>query len=248
MFESTLIASRKSREGRAKLVTLPVAVALHVLAVAVFFVAQLFAIDAVPEPYLSASMIVVQVPAPPPAAKGNPAGRTESAKPAAIAMRNRLVQPREVAPLSPVRREQPAEDKQNTVVGGDPFADGSGSSTDVDYGDPNSNESGEQSMVTEETPYIVGGAIVPPETLYRVDPVYPDIARLAKVQGPVIVQATIDTSGNVVDAVVLRGIRFGCDEAALTAIRQWKYRPATLNDRKVPVYLTVTFNFVLNHA
>ena len=58
-------------------------------------------------------------------------------------------------------------------------------------------------------------------------------------------EAIIDKEGDVVDARILRPLGLGCSEAALEAIRAWKYRPATLNGRHVAVYLTVTVRFQL---
>jgi protein TonB len=99
--------------------------------------------------------------------------------------------------------------------------------------------------VVDEPPIRIGGEVVPPELVTRVQPVYPEIARKARVQGVVIVEAIIDKLGNVTDARVLRGLPMGVSEAATAAIQKWKYKPATLNGRPVSVYLTVTVTFTL---
>ena len=74
-------------------------------------------------------------------------------------------------------------------------------------------------------------------------PQYTEIARKARVEGLVIIEAIIDQNGNVTDARVLRGLRLGLDEAALDAVRRWKFTPGTLNGQPVPVIfdLTVTY-------
>ena len=75
-------------------------------------------------------------------------------------------------------------------------------------------------------------------------PVYPQIAQSARVQGVVIIEATISPTGKVTDARVLRSIPL-LDQAALDAVRQWEYTPTTLNGVPVPVIMTVTVNFTL---
>jgi protein TonB len=75
-------------------------------------------------------------------------------------------------------------------------------------------------------------------------PIYPAIAQSARVQGVVIIEATIGPDGRVQDAKVLRSIPL-LDAAALDAVKQWVYTPTTLNGVPVPVIMTVTVNFTL---
>jgi protein TonB len=77
-----------------------------------------------------------------------------------------------------------------------------------------------------------------------VKPVYPAIAQSARVQGVVILEATIGTDGRVTDVKVLRSIPL-LDQAAIDAVKQWQYTPTTLNGQPVPVIMTVTVNFAL---
>lgn len=93
-------------------------------------------------------------------------------------------------------------------------------------------------------PVRVGGNIRPPVKLNHVAPVYPEDAYAAKVQGVVIIEATIDTAGHVSDARVLRSIPL-LDQAAVDAVRQWEFEPTYLNGVAVPVIMTVTVNFAL---
>lgn len=83
-----------------------------------------------------------------------------------------------------------------------------------------------------------GGNIVPPRKIHNVDPVMPDLARSASVSGTVILEITIGVDGGVSDARVLRSIPL-LDQAALDAVRQWKYEPTLLNGQPVPVIITV---------
>ncbi len=80
--------------------------------------------------------------------------------------------------------------------------------------------------------------------IHRVDPDYPEIARLARVQGPVVLQATIDEEGRITNLRVVRGNPLLIEEA-LSAVRQWRYSPTLLNGEPVPVITTVTVIFKL---
>jgi protein TonB len=91
----------------------------------------------------------------------------------------------------------------------------------------------------------VGGQIKEPTKTKNVAPVYPDIAKQARVQGIVILECTISPQGKVTDVKVLRGIPL-LDQAGIDAVKQWQYTPTLLNGVPVPVIMTVTVNFRLN--
>jgi protein TonB len=91
----------------------------------------------------------------------------------------------------------------------------------------------------------VGGNIKEPTKTKNVAPVYPDIAKQARVQGIVILECTISPQGKVTDVKVLRGIPL-LDQAGIDAVKQWQYTPTLLNGVPVPVIMTVTVNFRLN--
>src|SRR6185503_6456364 len=93
-------------------------------------------------------------------------------------------------------------------------------------------------------PVRVGGNIKPPQKTRDVRPTYPPIAQSARVQGIVIIEATIGPDGSVKDAKVLRSIPL-LDQAALDAVRQWQFTPTLLNGVPVPVIMTVTVQFTL---
>ena len=96
-----------------------------------------------------------------------------------------------------------------------------------------------------EGPIMVGGEVKAPEKVSAPQPQYTEIARKARIQGVVIVQAIIDKQGNVTNVKVLKGLPMGLEEAAVDAIKQWKFKPATLNGRPVTVYYNLTVNFKL---
>jgi protein TonB len=93
-------------------------------------------------------------------------------------------------------------------------------------------------------PVRVGGNIKTPTKVKDVKPVYPPIAQSARVQGVVIIEATIGADGSVQNARVLRSIPL-LDAAALDAVKQWQFTPTLLNGVPVPVIMTVTVQFTL---
>jgi protein TonB len=99
--------------------------------------------------------------------------------------------------------------------------------------------------VDDNAPIVVGGDVKAPEKISAPPPQYTEIARKARIQGVVIVQAIIDKEGNVTNVKVLKGLPMGLEEAAVDAIKQWKFKPATLNGRPVTVYFNLTVNFKL---
>ena len=100
----------------------------------------------------------------------------------------------------------------------------------------------------EEPGVRVTGNIRPPTLRRSVAPTYPEIAKKARIQGSVILEIIVDRHGRVADARVLRGVPLGCSEAALEAVRTWRYRPARRDNRPVTVYLTVVVPFFLETA
>jgi len=96
-----------------------------------------------------------------------------------------------------------------------------------------------------EGPIQVGGDVLPPEKTFAPQPQYTEIARKARLQGVVIVQAIIDKQGSVTNVKVLKGLGMGLDQAAVDAIKKWKFEPATLNGKPVAVYYNLTVNFRL---
>jgi protein TonB len=93
----------------------------------------------------------------------------------------------------------------------------------------------------------VGGDVKPPRLLSQVQPVYPAIARTAKVEGQVVVDAVIDAQGNVVKAHAVSGPGL-LIPAALNAVEQWKYAPTYLNGVAVSIAMNVTVDFNLHGA
>ncbi|HEY6322390.1 MAG TPA: energy transducer TonB, partial [Thermoanaerobaculia bacterium] len=89
----------------------------------------------------------------------------------------------------------------------------------------------------------IEGEVVKPSKLYAPAPVYTEMARKARLQGVVILEAILDQDGCVVQPHILKGMPMGLDGAAVAAVRQWVFAPATLAGRPVKVYYTLTVTF-----
>jgi periplasmic protein TonB len=88
----------------------------------------------------------------------------------------------------------------------------------------------------------IGGNVQPPKLVSSVMPIYPVVAKSAGVAGQVVLQVSVNASGVVVATKVLSGPAM-LRQAAVDALRRWKYRPATLNGTPVAVDITVTMSF-----
>jgi TonB family protein len=98
--------------------------------------------------------------------------------------------------------------------------------------------------VAPAAPLPVGGDVRPAHLLSSTPPVYPALAKIQHVQGAVMVDAVVDASGRITSTKVISGPIL-LHQAAMDALRQWKYQPATLDGQPVPMHLTVTVQFRL---
>jgi TonB family protein len=93
-------------------------------------------------------------------------------------------------------------------------------------------------------PVQVGGDVKPARMISAVQPVYPALAKTQHVAGDVRVDALIDATGRVTTMKVVSGPSL-LHQAAMDALRQWKYQAATLDGKPVAMHLTVTIQFRL---
>jgi TonB family protein len=88
----------------------------------------------------------------------------------------------------------------------------------------------------------VGGVINPPKLVRSVAPTYPTAARQSGITGNVVIAAEVDKSGNVGAMKVVSGPAT-LQAPAMTAMKQWKYQPATLDGEPISTQVTVTIKF-----
>ncbi|MCC7033508.1 MAG: energy transducer TonB [Acidobacteria bacterium] len=219
------------RVGTRSRYTVPLSLAAH--AVAILAIVGATVLGPVVLPGLASSDIVYTTitlpPAPPPPA---PPAPRDSAAPPPNPNAAPTAAPEGIAP-EPVRPADawPSDEPVTGIVPG-------ASTIDTVMGEP------PPPPPVPQVPVPVGGNIRPPTKVRDVPPVYPAIAQAARVQGIVILEATIGVDGVVQSARVLRSIPL-LDDAALAAVRQWRYTPTLLNGTPVPVVMTVTVNFQL---
>lgn len=216
--------------------TFAFSLAAHALIVAAAIVVPIFATGDLPEPPRSSTYVVVTPAAPdvPP-----PAPRPASSAPAPNPDAAPIVEPEELAPevARPLRVDVDPFDRPSAgIPGGVPA--GSGSEGGFGLAPPPPPRA-------PQAPVRPGGDIRAPEKVHHVAPVYPTIARHAHVTGTVILEATIAENGRVQDVRVLRSVRL-LDDAAVDAVRQWRFTPTLLNGQPVRVLMTVTVAFTLN--
>jgi protein TonB len=93
-----------------------------------------------------------------------------------------------------------------------------------------------------EAPLPVGGDVKAAKLISSVAPVYPILAKNQHVSGNVVIDASIDETGHVTTVKVISGPAL-LHQAAMVAVRQWKYQPASLDGKPVSMHLTVTLQF-----
>ena len=88
----------------------------------------------------------------------------------------------------------------------------------------------------------------PPVPRSPINPVYPEIAQEAGIEGTVIVQAFINAKGIVEETIILKGVpNTGLDEAAAEAIMRTRFKPAKQRDRPVGVWISIPVHFTLKN-
>ena len=217
--------------GTQKWYTIPLSIFVHTMVVAAMVIIPLMAADVLPTPQSMMAFVAAPPPPPPPPP---PAPPPEEAPPPPEVDVNPAAAPVE-APQAIVPEPDTSFDR--AAVGAVP-----GGIVGGMVGGPPPPP---PPPPPPTEPVRVGGAISPPVKTRDVSPVYPSIAQSARVQGVVIIEATIGADGRVQNTRVLRSIPL-LDNAALEAVRQWEFTPTLLNGSPVPVIMTVTVNFQLS--
>ena len=225
------LSSPPARPSTDRSYTLVFSVIAHIAVVAAVYIAPAFATDELPEPPRTTSFIIVKpvMPDPPPLR-----GKREVPAPS-----------RDAAPLEPPDgvRPEPTVEPADPTPAGDPGAIVTG----VPFGEIASTgtlSGPEPPPQRPKEPVRVGSVIQPPKKVVHVAPVYPALALAARKEGVVILEAVLDEAGGVRDVRVLRSETL-LDQAAIDAVRQWRFTPTLLNGQPVPVVMTVTVAFNL---
>ena len=97
----------------------------------------------------------------------------------------------------------------------------------------------------DDAPAEAGGNTTRPILVTRVKPDYTRAAQMAGLEGDVVLEAVIDERGRVTDLQVLRGLDPGLDQAAVDAVRRWRFKPSLRNGKPVKVFYILTVHFRL---
>jgi protein TonB len=250
MFDTLLESRTVGAQVRSRW-AFPIAVLSHVTLVGALIAASLLVTVSLKEPPSRIVLeIVTSAPLPPPLPRGSaaaPAPRRAEQNPPEPETEE-MLQP-EAIPDQPIQIEEPdssepgdGEGVLGGVPGGDPFG--------VPGGDPNGAPGGAPGGVASPTPkddpVIVSPGMTPPILKRRVEPEYPELARVIRQEGRVFLQAVISATGRVEEVTVLRSSSPLFEQAAIDAVRQWEYEPARQGDRPVAVYFTIDVRFTLH--
>ena len=94
-------------------------------------------------------------------------------------------------------------------------------------------------------PYRVSGDVSAPRVTYKVEPSYSDEARIARLEGTVLLYIVVGEDGSPHDLRVLRPLGLGLDEQAVDTVRMWRFQPGIKEGKPVPVQATIEVNFRL---
>jgi len=217
--------------------SVPISIAAHLVAVLMFIVIPLTTTLDLPEPlyalHLPDSIMVVPPPPPPPGPiipKGAMPRIDQPSNPA-------------IAPTEAPTTIEPESGPPAVPVVGLPPGDGIPQGIGIMTSDkpivirpPDPPRS--------VAPIRVADLPVVPRKIVDVRPQYPEIARAARVEGTIIMEAVLDTSGRVTQLRVLKSVPM-LDQAAVDAVRQWRYTPSLYGGHPVSVLMTITVRFTL---
>jgi protein TonB len=235
MFEDSLIESGnrlKTKRGR----TTAFAVVLQVGIIIIMILIPLMFTEALPK-----AMTMTFLAAPPP-----PAAPVKVIKVVETdVVNNQLRTPTKIPKKVEMIKEEEAPPPQAGVVGG------------VPGGVPGGSMGGVMGSIIGSTPTAIPKVATPQRVrvsagvtqglkIKNVTPVYPQMAKIARVQGPVVLAAIIGKDGSIQNLHVISTASPLLNQAAMDAVKQWRYRPYILNGEPVEVDTQITVNFSLS--
>jgi len=100
-------------------------------------------------------------------------------------------------------------------------------------------------VCSDKNPASSGPCATPPRALSKVNPTYPEKSRQSRHEGTVVLNVTVGKDGSTHDLHVIKGVDDAIDQAAMSAVSQWKFEPATYEGNPVAVELRIEVNFRL---
>lgn len=217
----------------------------HSFVVALLILLPLYFTDAINIRQLQNTMLVAPPPPPPPPASVHIAPRA----PKSFFNQGKLIAPRVIPKqIAQIEEEAPPPEADSGVaggvVGGVPGGQLGGVFGGILGGTGPVPAPPPAKPVAHQGPYRVGGRVQAPKLIQEVQPVYPPLAKQARIQGQVVIDSVIDTEGHVTQMKVVSGSPL-LVQAAEQALAQWRYQPTLLNGQPVAVDMLVTLHFQL---
>jgi protein TonB len=242
MFETI---STKRATPKRRFATVLLAAFAQVALVAGVVVTTLLAADVLPDPPDMMAFVVAAPPPPPPPPPAPPKPAEPTSEPVRSAPQP-VVQPAPSQPIVAAPVEAPSAIAPETGREAEALRPFEASLE-------RASEGGVIGGVSDAPPVPppaivrIGGSMKTPRLARRVEPVYPDIAQRAAIEGIVILEATVGEDGRVDGVKVLRSQSL-LEQAAIDAVKQWQYEPLIYGGRPTPFVLTVTLSFNLAAA
>src|SRR5881628_2732026 len=234
-----MVFSTTQKRRTRRWLTVPFALFAHAVVFGGLILTSFLSVESVPPPPITISFVAAPPPPPPPPPPPARHKKTTEVKPKEIPKPTEIVQPKVVPEEKPVPITAPEEDssEDDGVDGGVEGGVEGGVVGGVVGGVLGGMLGGADGGMLDQPLYAGIGGVTNPELIpkSKVKPTYPEIARKAKVSGQVILQAVVRKDGSVGDIQVLRspGSKFGFDEAAIAAVKQWRYKPGLQNGKPV---------------
>jgi periplasmic protein TonB len=218
--------------------TVPISIALHLVALLLFLIIPLTANMILPDPAadLPEYMRVAPMPPPPPVVRVRP----PTTAPALDTPTNAALTPTSAPPAITPEPPLPGVPEVGAISG----VGGSGSAPFGEVITTRPTIVPPPEPPRPVTQVRVADLPVTPKKIVDARPVYPEIARAAHIEGTIIMEAVLDTSGRVTQLRVLKSVPM-LDQAALDAVRQWRYTPSLYGGHPVSVLMTITMRFQL---
>jgi protein TonB len=243
MFEEMVVSSQTSKKTN-KPMTVLISTVIQLGLVGILILIPLIYTEALPKAMLSTMLVAPPPPPPPPPP---PVQQIIKVKPQVHLMQNnQLVAPKVIPKdVKIIKEEAEPDPNMMGMQGGVPGGVAGGSMGGVLGGVIGGAGGAPPPPKPTQTRIKQGGAVTAASLINRVQPVYPPLARQTRVSGTVRLHAIISKDGSVQQLEVLQGHPL-LVQAALDAVRQWRYRPTLLNGEPVEVDTTIDVIFSLN--
>jgi len=196
-----------------------------------------------PDPVLTAAKPKVEPPKPTPAVTPQPviekAPEPQPSRTLVAPVAEAAADPREHAGVIE-KPAPPAESQGQGIGGGAGSGSGTGNGQGIGSGIGDGSGGG-----TGGGPFRAGSGIEPPRLLREVKAEYTEEARRRNIRGEVLLEIVVKNDGSVGDVRVLQGLGGGLESRAITAVKQWKFAPATRRGQPVDVLVEVAVEFTV---